>query len=62
MPKSIRGGTGPMTPAKERLEEKKLITAIGRWYRVGGSYDRIVEVADWTYATKAASLPKEVKD
>jgi len=51
-----------MTPAKERLEEKKLITAIGRWYRVGGSYDRIVEVADWTYATKAASLPKEVKD
>jgi hypothetical protein len=32
--------------------------AIMRWYNLGGRHDKILEIADCIYATKAASLPK----
>ena len=52
---------GSMTPAKERLEEKRRRTAIWRWYRLGGRYDKILDFADLFYATKTTSLPKKSK-
>ena len=48
----------PMTPKQEEREQKKLATAIWRWYRLGGRYDRIDEIASIIYATRAASQPK----
>jgi hypothetical protein len=44
-----------MTPKKEEVEQKKLAAAIRRWFRLGGSYDRIDEIAAVIYATKATS-------
>ena len=56
-----------MTPAMQRRERKRLNTAIYRWYRLGGSYDRIIETADVIYATNVAALldkfsPKKQQD
>jgi hypothetical protein len=54
----------PMTPAREKREQEKLRTAIWRWYRLGGSPDRIIEITEWiyAYATKAVSLPTKKSD
>jgi hypothetical protein len=45
-----------MTALKEKRECEKLRVAIWRWYRLGGRHDKIIEIADTLYATKAARL------
>ena len=54
----------PMTPAREELEQKKLSTAIYRGHGLGGSLDKIIDLADVIYATNVAAaldvlLPKK---
>ena len=49
----------PMTPWREKLEQERLRIAIWRWYRLGGSYETILRIAEVMYATKAASQPTE---
>ena len=51
-----------MTSWREKLEQEKLRTAIRRWYRLGGRHDKLLEIADWIYATKSASLPKKMSE
>ena len=46
----------PMTPARERLEQRKLGRAMWRWYRLGGSLDTVIATADVIYATKIATV------
>jgi molybdopterin-guanine dinucleotide biosynthesis protein A len=35
------------------MTEQELADAIRRWFQAGGSHDRIIEIADTMYATKA---------
>jgi hypothetical protein len=53
-----------MTPAREKREQEKLRRAIWRWYRLGGSPDRIIFLTEWiySYATKSVSLPTKKPD
>jgi hypothetical protein len=44
--------TSSMTPAREKREQEKLRTAIYRWHRLGGSLDRIIQIAEVMYAAK----------
>jgi hypothetical protein len=46
----------PMTPARERLEQRKLFRAIWRWYRLGGSLDKVIATADIIYATRVLAV------
>jgi hypothetical protein len=38
--------------------EQELANAIRHWFQSGGSHNRIIEIADTMYATKAASQRK----
>jgi hypothetical protein len=51
-----------MTPAREKREQQKFRRAIWRWYRLGGHMGRIIEIAEWMYATKAVSLSTKKTD
>ena len=43
---------GGMTPAQEKRENERLRTAIYRWYRLGGSSERVLLITEVIYATK----------
>jgi hypothetical protein len=43
----------PMTPRRQEFEERNLRAAIRRWHSYGGTYDKIRDIADVLYATRA---------